>query len=63
MKKVVSVSLGPRRLDYEFETELWGSRFHVRRVGTDGDPETARRLVREHDGWTDVTLTAGEVAA
>ena len=53
MKKVVSVSLGPKRLDYEFEAALWGSRFHVRRVGTDGDTEAARRLVREHDGQVD----------
>jgi len=53
VKKVVSVSLGPKRLDYEFEAELWGSKFHVRRVGTDGDTEAARRLVREHDGQVD----------
>jgi predicted amino acid dehydrogenase len=53
MKKIVSVSLGPKHLDYEFETELWGARFHVRRVGTEGDLDEARRLVREHDGQVD----------
>jgi predicted amino acid dehydrogenase len=59
VKKLVSVSLGPARLDYEFEAELWGERFHVRRVGTDGDTEAARRLVREHDGQVDCIALAG----
>ena len=39
MKKVVSVSLGPRSRDYAFEAELWGETFGIRRVGTDGDTQ------------------------
>ena len=59
MKKVVSISLGPRRLDYEFEAKLWGERFLVRRVGTDGDTALARRMVREHDGQVDCIALGG----
>ncbi len=58
-KKLVSVSLGPRRLDYEFEAELWGETFQIRRVGTDGDTSLARRLVREHDGQVDCIALGG----
>ena len=59
MKKVVSISLGPSRLDYQFEAELWGQRFHIRRVGCDGDTQAARRLVREHDGQVDCIALGG----
>lgn len=59
MKKVVSVSLGAKDLDYEFEAELWGERFHVRRVGTGGDTALARRLVSEHDGQVDAIALGG----
>ncbi len=59
MKKIVSISLGPSRLDYQFEAELWGERFHIRRVGCDGDTEAARRLVREHDGQVDCIALGG----
>lgn len=59
MKKVVSVSLGPSKRDYEFVAELWGEPFHVRRVGTDGDTAVARRLVREHDGQVDCIALGG----
>lgn len=59
MKKLVSVSLGPRRLDYEFQAELWGEEFLIRRVGTDGDTALARKLVREHDGQVDCIALGG----
>jgi predicted amino acid dehydrogenase len=59
MKKVVSVSLGSKSLDYQFEAELWGERFHIRRVGTDGDTGLARRLVGEHDGQVDAIALGG----
>ncbi|MCP4867815.1 MAG: hypothetical protein GY898_03760 [Proteobacteria bacterium] len=58
-KKLVSVSLGPRRLDYEFEAKLWGETFQIRRVGTDGNTSLARRLVREHDGQVDCIALGG----
>lgn len=59
MKKIVSISLGPSRLDYQFEADLWGERFHIRRVGCDGDTVSARRLVREHDGQVDCIALGG----
>jgi predicted amino acid dehydrogenase len=59
VKKIVSISLGPSRLDYQFEADLWGERFHIRRVGCDGDTEAARRLVREHDGQVDCIALGG----
>ncbi len=59
MKKVVSISLGPSRLDYQFEETLWGERFHIRRVGTDGDVGEARRLVLEHDAQVDCIALGG----
>ena len=59
MKKIVSISLGASRLDYQYEAELWGRRFHIRRVGCDGDAQAARRLVREHDGQVDCIALGG----
>lgn len=59
MKKVVSVSLGPADLDYQFESELWGERFGIRRVGTGGDTGLARKLVREHDGQVEAIALGG----
>jgi predicted amino acid dehydrogenase len=59
LKKIVSISLGPSRLDYQFEAELWGERFHIRRVGCDGDTDSARQLVREHDGQVDCIALGG----
>ncbi|HDZ89421.1 MAG TPA: quinate 5-dehydrogenase, partial [Deltaproteobacteria bacterium] len=37
MKQIVSISLGPKSGDYEFDTEFLGHDFNVRRLGTDGD--------------------------
>ncbi len=59
MRKVVSVSLGPRSRDFEFRARLWDEDFHIRRVGTDGDAAQARRLVAEHDGQVDCIALAG----
>jgi predicted amino acid dehydrogenase len=58
-KKLVSISLGPARLDYEFDAQLWGETFQIRRLGTDGDTARARRLVREHDGQVDCIALGG----
>jgi predicted amino acid dehydrogenase len=59
MKKVVSVSLGPPDLDYQFESELWGERFAIRRVGTGGNTALARKLVAEHDGQVEAIALGG----
>lgn len=63
MRKIVSVSLGPRSRDFEFRARLWDEDFHVRRVGTDGDVQAARKLVREHDGQVDGIALGGMAVA
>jgi hypothetical protein len=41
MKKVICVSLGSSKYDYEFDTEFLGQEFNIRRIGTDGDETQA----------------------
>ncbi len=53
MKRIVSVSLGPSKGDFEFETAFLGHAFHVRRLGADRDVERAERLLREHAAGAD----------
>ena len=45
MKKIVSISLGPDSLDYNFRTRFLGESFQVSRTGTDGDTGQAAQLV------------------
>ncbi len=53
MKRVVSVSLGSSKRDHAFETELLGQKFHIERIGTDGDWGRALALIKELDGKID----------
>lgn len=53
MKQVVSISLGPKAADYEFETEFLGHDFSIRRLGTDGDPDKVLELLLKWDGKAD----------
>ena len=53
MKQVVSVSLGDRKDDYEFETEFLGQEFVVKRLGADGDMEKAAQMLLEWDRKAD----------
>jgi hypothetical protein len=63
----VSVSLGSSRRDSDVTAEAGGYRFHIRRIGTDGDVKKAEALIRELDptvdcfglGGTDRYLVAG----
>jgi predicted amino acid dehydrogenase len=48
--KIVSISLGPSNQDYEITAQAFGAEFQVQRIGTDGDAERARELVKEFDG-------------
>ncbi|MBP6699719.1 MAG: hypothetical protein KA135_00645 [Halioglobus sp.] len=50
MKRIVSVSLGPRSLDASFKARFLGQEFKVRRIGTDNDLKAAQSLVAE---WRD----------
>lgn len=49
-KEIVSVSLGPSSFDYDFSTQIFGKKIHVRRIGTDGNVQRARELVAQFDG-------------
>lgn len=53
MKRVISVSLGTSKRDYEFDIELLGEKVNVKRIGTDGDKEKARQIFLENDGEVD----------
>lgn len=51
--EIVSVSLGSSKRDSEVEVELAEHRFHIRRIGTDGDVKKALALIEELDGKVD----------
>jgi hypothetical protein len=53
IKEVVSVSIGSSKRDHEVELELLGEQVRIRREGTDGDMEAARRRFAELDGTVD----------
>ncbi len=53
MKKVVCISLGDSKHSYEFETEFLGQDFWVKRIGTDGDFEKAKSLIKYWDERAD----------
>ena len=42
MKKVVTVTLGSSKQDFEFETDFLGQRFSVKRMGADDGGDTLR---------------------
>jgi predicted amino acid dehydrogenase len=54
MKRIVSVSLGSSRADYEFTTTFLGEAFHVRRLGADWDLARAEALIEREQGQADV---------
>jgi hypothetical protein len=53
VKQVISISLGARKDDYEFETEFIGQQFTVKRLGTDGDMDKAAEMLLEWDRKAD----------
>ncbi|HOV79797.1 MAG TPA: quinate 5-dehydrogenase [Bacillota bacterium] len=59
MKRVVSVSLGSPRRDYEVEVKVPGSRLSIRRVGTGGDLGRAAALLKSLDGEVDAIGLGG----
>lgn len=59
MKRIVSISLGSSRRDYQFTTTVLGQHIEVRRIGTDGDTARARQLIEQYDGAVDVIGLGG----
>ena len=53
MKKVVTVSLGSSKQDFEFETEFLGQKFTVHRMGADQDTGKAWELMRRQQASAD----------
>lgn len=53
MKKVVTVSLGDSKHDFEFETRFLGQRFQVQRLGADDDVGKAWELMRRQQASAD----------
>ena len=53
MKQVIGISLGARQQDFSLRTRLLGQALQVRRLGTDGDPAEAARLLRHWDSRAD----------
>jgi hypothetical protein len=59
MKQAVSVSLGSSGRDKDVVIELKGQRIRLRRIGTDGDIDRARKLFQELDGRVDALGMGG----
>lgn len=59
MKRVVSISLGSSQRDKTAEREFAGVRFHIQRVGADGNVRKAVDLVAEYDGKVDAIGLGG----
>ncbi|MGI9134846.1 MAG: dehydrogenase, partial [Rhodoferax sp.] len=61
MKKVVTVTLGSSKKDFEFQTEFLGQRFSVRRMGADQDTNKAWELMRRQQASADA-MGLGEIS-
>ena len=53
MKKVVTVTLGASKQDFEFQTNFLGERFDVKRLGADGDHRKAWEMLRRQQANAD----------
>ena len=61
MKKVVTVTLGSSKHDFEFNTEFLGQSFSVRRLGADMDTGKAWELMRRQQASADA-IGLGEIS-
>ena len=50
MKEALSISIGSSKRDKSVFIKLLGQEVHIRRVGTNGDMQAARKMYREQDG-------------
>lgn len=60
MKKVVTVTLGSSKQDFEFKTEFLGQTFSVKRMGADNDTGKAWELMRRQQATVDA-IGLGEI--
>ena len=60
MKKVVTVTLGSSKQDFEFKTEFLGQQFSVKRMGADDDTGKAWELMRRQQATADA-IGLGEI--
>jgi len=61
MKKVVNVTLGSSKQDFEFKTEFFGQQFHIKRLGADMDTGKAWELMRRQQNNADA-IGLGEIS-
>lgn len=53
MKRIVSVSVGSSKRDHTAEIEIFGEKFIIERIGTDGDFKKALQMIKDLDGKVD----------
>lgn len=53
MKRVMSVSLGSASRNHSVEASFLGEKFLIERIGTDGDLDEARNIIKKYDGVVD----------
>ncbi|MEO0249966.1 MAG: ATP phosphoribosyltransferase regulatory subunit [candidate division WOR-3 bacterium] len=59
MKRIVHISLGASRDDYDFTTSFLGHEFHIQRFGTDGRIEKAAELMLKLNKKVDAIALGG----
>jgi hypothetical protein len=53
MKRVMGVSLGSSKRNHKSDIEVFGEKFVLERIGTDGDPKKMKELFDQYDGKVD----------
>ncbi len=61
MKKIITVTLGSSKQDFEFKTQFLGQPFHVKRMGADMDTGKAWELMRRQQNNADA-IGLGEIS-
>ncbi|MBC7917598.1 MAG: dehydrogenase [Rhodoferax sp.] len=61
MKKIITVTLGSSKQDFEFKTQFLGQQFHVKRMGADMDTGKAWELMRRQQNNADA-IGLGEIS-
>ncbi|OIP25459.1 quinate 5-dehydrogenase [bacterium CG2_30_37_16] len=59
MKKIVGVSLGSSKRDHEVDVEMFGEKYNIKRLGTDGDVNKAINIIESLDGNVDAIGLGG----